>query len=284
MSAELLHGAPVAEEILAETRQKIARLGAVPHVVLICVGEDAASLSYVRSKAKKARELGMSAEVRTFPGTVSEAELLATVTELNVARDVKGILLQLPLPAGLDAGRILRSIDPLKDIDALHPDNVWALQNAAGGGNSPPLLPPTPAGILDLLRHHGISIAEKRAVVIGRSAIVGRPMAALLQAHGATVTVLHRQTPDLPSFTRTADLLVVAAGHPDLIGPEMLKKGAVVIDVGLSYTESGMKGDVQRAAREVAAAVTPVPRGVGPLTVAALMRNMAIAAELQALH
>ncbi|GGR85585.1 bifunctional methylenetetrahydrofolate dehydrogenase/methenyltetrahydrofolate cyclohydrolase FolD [Deinococcus sedimenti] len=280
-TARVLGGPPAAAALLTEAGRRAGRLPRPPHLALVRVGEDPASVSYVRGKAQKAAEVGLSSHVHALPEATTQAELLALVETLNADPAVNGILVQLPLPAHLNPEPVLLALDPAKDVDGLHPANTGALWNNHAG-----LRPCTPAGIMALLAHHGVTVAGQRTVVVGRSALVGRPVAGLLLNADATVTVAHRATPDLGAVTREADLLIVAAGQVHLITPDMVRPGAVVVDVGIHRvpTESGkgrLTGDVHPDVAQVAAALTPVPGGVGPMTVAQLLMNTVIAAERQ---
>ncbi len=280
MTAQVLSGAPVAAQMLAEACVRAGRLPQPPGLALVLVGDDPASAGYVRSKHKKAAEAGIESQIHALPAGTTQAELLALLERLNGDPAVHGVLVQLPLPEPLDEAAAVQAVDPRKDVDGLHPLNAAALW--AGH----PVLPPcTPAGILQLLAYYGIPVAGQRAAVVGRSELVGRPAAALLLAADATVTTAHRQTCALAAVTREADLLIVAAGHAGLITPDMVKPGAAVIDVGINRVTVDGKtrtvGDVDPAAAEVAGALTPVPGGVGPLTIAQLMLNTVHAAELQ---
>ncbi|GGK87016.1 bifunctional methylenetetrahydrofolate dehydrogenase/methenyltetrahydrofolate cyclohydrolase FolD [Deinococcus radiotolerans] len=280
-TARVLSGPPAAAALLDEARRRAGRLPAVPHLALVRVGEDPASVSYVRGKAKKAAEVGLSSHVHALPDTTTQADLLALIDQLNADPAVSGILVQLPLPAHLDPAPALLAVHPAKDVDGLHPANTGALWNGHPG-----LRPCTPAGIMALLAHHGVPVRGVRAVVVGRSALVGRPLAGLLLNADATVTLAHGATPDLGQVTREADLLIVAAGQAHLITPDMIKPGATVVDVGINRvpTEDGkgrLTGDVHPGAAQVAGALTPVPGGVGPMTVAQLLMNTVIAAERQ---
>lgn len=281
MTARLLPGAPAAEALLAGAATRAARLPAPPHLVMVRLGNDPASVSYVRGKDRKAREVGLRSTVYALPETTSQAELLALIARLNADATVNGILVQLPLPAHVSEQAVLHAIDPRKDVDGFHPLNVGELW-----AGRPALRPCTPAGILYLLDHYGLPVAGQRAVVVGRSHIVGRPLAGLLLNRDATVTVAHSRTRDLGAVTRTADLLCVAVGQPHLVTPEMVKPGATVIDVGINRVsgEDGkghLTGDVHPSVAEVAGALTPVPGGVGPLTIAQLLANTVTAAEMQ---
>ncbi|AWN22908.1 bifunctional 5,10-methylene-tetrahydrofolate dehydrogenase/5,10-methylene-tetrahydrofolate cyclohydrolase [Deinococcus irradiatisoli] len=280
MSAAVLAGPPAAQALLDQARARAAQLPRRPELHVIRLGDDPASLSYVSLKEKKALEVGLGSTVHALPETTSEAELLGLIERLNADPAVSGLLVQLPLPEGIDSGRVLDAVSPDKDVDGFHPVNVGRLWSGA------PALPPcTPAGVVALLDHYGLPIAGQRAVIVGRSNIVGKPLAALLLARDATVTLAHSRTPDLSDLTRQAELLVVAVGQAHLITAEMVRPGATVIDVGVNrvgLSKSGkarLAGDVHPDAAEVAAALTPVPGGVGPMTVAQLIMNTVLAAE-----
>ncbi|ADY26564.1 Bifunctional protein folD [Deinococcus proteolyticus MRP] len=279
MTARLLPGAPVADALLARVAGRVRVLAQVPRLALVRVGDDPASVSYVRSKDKKAREVGIDSEVHALPETTTQAELLALLARLNADPAVSGILVQLPLPAHIAEEPVLLAVDPAKDVDGFHPFNV--AQMWAGHAR---LNPCTPAGILELLDFYGIPVAGQRAAVVGRSEIVGRPMAAMLLGRDATVTIAHSRTADLGAVTREADILVVAVGRPQFLTPDIVKPGATVIDVGINRIEVGGKGkivgDVHPDVVQVAGGLTPVPGGVGLLTVAQLMANTVTAAEL----
>jgi methylenetetrahydrofolate dehydrogenase (NADP+)/methenyltetrahydrofolate cyclohydrolase len=272
--ALLLDGRAVAARIQSEVATGVAALRAERHVVptlaVVLVGEDPASKVYVRRKTQACREAGIDARDHLFPEGISQSELLALVRELNSARDVHGILVQLPLPTAVDEGRVLDAIDPTKDVDGFHPVNLGRLLIG-----QPSVVPGTPAGIMAILEHYGIGLSGQLATVVGRSRIVGKPVAQLLLAENATVTMAHSRTPDLAAVTRQADVLVVAAGRPHLVGAGHVKPGATVIDVGINRCPDGtLAGDVDFAAvSPIASAITPVPGGVGPTTVAMLMRN-----------
>jgi methylenetetrahydrofolate dehydrogenase (NADP+)/methenyltetrahydrofolate cyclohydrolase len=258
-----------------------ARTGRAPGLATVLVGEDPASAVYVRSKGKATAEAGMESFSHHLPDTVSESELLNLVGQLNSDDSVDGILVQLPLPAHIDSARVIAAIDPAKDVDGFHPINAGRL---ATGLES--LMPCTPLGCLHLLKQELGNLAGKDAVVIGRSNIVGKPMAMLLIGESATVTVAHSKTRDLPGVVRRADIVVAAVGCPEMVRGDWIKPGAIVIDVGINRipaAEEGktrLVGDVAYAeAAEVAAAITPVPGGVGPMTIAMLLRNTIVAAH-----
>lgn len=285
MSAEILEGKSLSDEIRAEVAEEAARFqqssGVTPCLAAVLVGEDPASQVYVRNKEKACAKAGMTSRLHRLPATTSQAELLELVESLNGDRAVHGILVQLPLPGGIDAERILDAVDPLKDVDAFHPENVGRIVQGR-----PRFLPCTPHGIQQLLVRRGIETAGRRVVVIGRSDIVGKPMAIMLlqKARGAdaTVTVCHSRTKDLPAVAREADILIAAIGRAKFVTGDMVRPGAVVIDVGINRTEEGLVGDVDfESVKEVAGAITPVPGGVGLLTIAMLLHNTLMAAKLQ---
>jgi len=281
--ARVLAGPPAADALLADVAARAARLPRPPGLVMVRLGDDPASLSYVRGKDRRAREVGLHSTVYALPETTSQAELLALIARLNADDTVNGILVQLPLPAHVSEQAVLHAVDPRKDVDGFHPLNVGELW-----AGRPALRPCTPAGILYLLDHYGVPLAGQRAVVVGRSHIVGRPTAALLLERDATVTLAHSRTRDLGAVTREAELLVVAVGRPHLITPEMVRPGATVIDVGINRVpgapggKAHLTGDVHPDVAGVAGALTPVPGGVGPLTIAQLLANTVTAAEAQA--
>jgi len=274
----VLEGTSVAAELRSEAAREaagfLAAFGRPPGLRVILAGDDPGSAVYVRSKEKAAREAGLAAETLRLPSATTESELLARVSEANRDPSVDGLLVQMPLPAGIDARRILDAVDPAKDVDGFHPVNAGLLQQGR-----PRLVPCTPAGIMELLARSGIEVAGKRAVIVGRSEIVGKPMAALLLAGNATVTVAHSRTRDLPAVCREAEILVVAIGRARFVTADFVRPGAVVIDVGINRLEGGLAGDVDfESVRAVASAATPVPKGVGPLTVAMLLKNTVRAA------
>ena len=284
MSARLIDGKAAAAAIRAEVAERVAdfvqRTGRPPGLATVLVGEDPASAVYVRSKNRSTAEAGMAGFAHNLPDTTSEAELLQLIADLNADERVDGILVQLPLPAQIDATRVIETIEPGKDVDGFHPMNAGRLATGL-----PSLVPCTPFGCLHLLKAELGSLAGLDAVVIGRSNIVGKPMAQLLIAESATVTVAHSKTRDLPGVVRRADVVVAAVGRPEMVRGVWIKPGAVVIDVGINRvpTENGkgrLVGDVAfDEAAEVAAAITPVPGGVGPMTIAMLMRNTLVAAH-----
>lgn len=272
----------MAKAIRQDVARDVARLrerGLVPGLAVVLVGDDPASHTYVRAKAKACREVGIHSEVHHLPVDTPEAVLLETVRRLNERRDIHGILVQLPLPAHIRPKAVIDAVRPDKDVDGFHPLNVG---NLAIGDRC--LVPCTPRGILEMVKRAGLEVAGKRAVVIGRSNIVGKPMAQLLLREDATVTVCHSKTPNLPAVAREADLLVVAIGRPAYVDDRFVKPGAVVIDVGINRLADGrLVGDVDFAkVQHVAGYLTPVPGGVGPMTIAMLLKNTVEAADAQA--
>ena len=253
-----------------------AKYGRVPHLTVILVGEDPGSVSYVTGKAKASAEVGIRNTTIRKPATIAEEELLGIIAGLNADPEVDGILVQLPLPGHLHAETVIHAIAPDKDVDCFHPFNVGRLVTG-----DPVFLPCTPAGVMEMLDEYAVPIRGKRCVVLGRSNIVGKPMAALLTQRDGTVTVCHSRTEDMAHYTREADLLVSAVGKTKLVTPDMVKAGAVVIDVAMNRDENGrLCGDVDFAAVEPKASyITPVPGGVGPMTRAMLMRNILTAAQ-----
>ncbi len=279
MPAKLIDGKAVAASVCAALEPRVKALasrGVKPGLAAILAGADPASRIYVRNKVRACGETGVRSEVHEFPEPVSESELLQRIAVLNADRSMHGILVQLPLPGYLDDERVLAAVAPEKDVDGFHAANLGALVQG-----SPGFVPGTPAGVMRLLEHAGVPIAGRHAVVVGRSTIVGKPMALLLLQKDATVTICHSRTPDLAAATRQADILVVAAGREKLIGAGMVKPGACVIDVGTNRNADGkLVGDVDfAAASEVAGWITPVPGGVGPMTVAMLIANTEKSAE-----
>jgi methylenetetrahydrofolate dehydrogenase (NADP+)/methenyltetrahydrofolate cyclohydrolase len=300
MSARLLDGVATAKAIREELRPEIASLatrGVRPGLGVVLVGDDPASASYVRSKTKACEELGLHHETALLPASASHAEVAAQVESYNRRPDIHGILVQMPLPKQVDSAKILALVDPAKDVDGFHAVNVGLLVQ-----KRPRFVACTPAGVMEMLRRYGIAVAGRRAVVLGRSDIVGKPMALLLLHADATVTVCHSRTSDLPAVTREADILVAAIGKAGFVQAEHVKPGAVVIDVGINEIRDpaaarelldeerfrefeakgrALVGDVHfKAVRERASMITPVPRGVGPLTIAMLMSNTVKAARL----
>ena len=278
--AELIDGklvsAKIREKIAVEVADFKREFNITPGLAVIIVGENPASLVYVKNKHKACVEAGMNSIEVKMPESTTEDELLAKISELNSDANVHGILVQLPLPKHIDETRVLNSISPEKDVDAFHPVNVGKIM--IGNYN---LLPCTPAGVMDLLDYYGVELSGKRAVVIGRSNIVGKPMALLLLERNATVSVCHSRTKDISEYTRAADVIVVAVGRPNFLKADMIKPGAVVIDVGINRLDNGkLCGDVDFAeVKEVASLITPVPGGVGPMTITTLLKNTLSAAR-----
>jgi methylenetetrahydrofolate dehydrogenase (NADP+) / methenyltetrahydrofolate cyclohydrolase len=275
MAARLMDGKGLAERIRAEVAADLKELGEVG-LTTILVGDDPASDIYIRRKQEAATEVGILARDYRLAEDTSEQELLELIEQLNGDDAVDGVLVQLPLPAHIDEQRALDAVDPAKDVDGFHPVNAGRLFLGQEG-----LVAATPTGILTLLEEYEVPLVGARAVVVGRSNIVGKPVALLLLAQHATVTICHSRTADLPAQTREADVLVVAVGQPGLIAPEMVKEGATVIDVGMNRTPDGLRGDVDPAVAERAGLITPVPGGVGPMTIASLLRNTVRAARLR---
>ena len=280
--ATIIDGRATARAVRAEVALRVTALrqrGVVPGLAVVLLGEDPASKIYVRNKDRAATEAGFEVRTTRLDADTGQDRLLAEVQALNADAAVHGILVQLPLPKGLDADAILHALDPAKDVDGLHPANVAALWRGGDG-----LFPCTPLGCIELLDRRGVDLKGKRAVVIGRSLLVGKPLAALLLARHATVTVCHSRTSDLPAVAREADVLVAAVGRAGLVRRDWVKPGAVVLDVGINRGEDGkLHGDVAfDEVAEVAGAITPVPGGVGPMTIAMLLRNTARAAARSA--
>ena len=271
-----LDGKTLARKLLLQIKDEIAMKGISPGLAVVIVGDNPASRIYVDSKKKDCMKCGIRSEEFALPETTCEAELLELISTLNGRMDIHGILVQLPLPKGLNSDKVIQSITPGKDVDGFHMYNVWRIFV-----NDYAFLPCTPAGIVELLTHYNINPRGKHCVVIGRSTIVGKPMAMMLTNLNATVTVCHSVTADLPSFTRQADILVSAIGRADFVTADMVKEGAVVIDVGINRRENGsICGDVDfEGVSKVASYITPVPGGVGPMTRALLMKNTMEAAK-----
>lgn len=299
MTARLLDGKAIAAEVEAEVRRdagELAGRGITPGLVAVRVGEDPASEVYVRNKARKAVELGLRGTQEHLPADTTQSQLMSLIEKLNRDDEVDGILIQLPLPAHIDSSTVLRAVDPAKDVDGFHPINVGRLHLGEAT-----LAPCTPAGVIRMLDAAGVTLRGKHAVVIGRSNIVGKPVAALLLGRDCTVTVCHSRTRDLPAIAREADILVAAIGRPLFVTGDMVREGAIVVDVGINRVNPGsaesamirdegkraaleagksvLVGDVEfTAAIEKASWITPVPGGVGPMTIAMLMKNTVTAA------
>ncbi len=302
VTARILDGNSISAQIKAELKTEVAELGRQgvrPGLAAVLVGENPASQVYVRSKVRTCEQLGFFSEMITPPASTTTEELLAIVEELNRRDDIDGILVQLPLPGQIDSKRILTAIDPAKDVDGFHPVNIGLLSTMR-----PSLVPCTPAGCMEILRRSGIEVAGKDAVVVGRSDIVGKPVAMLLTNANATVTICHSRTRDLVGVCRRADILIAAIGKPAMVTPEMVNPEATVIDVGINridsrelfqslfagdakrekeFSEKGttLVGDVHPKVAEVCRAITPVPGGVGPMTIAMLMANTVKAAKMR---
>jgi methylenetetrahydrofolate dehydrogenase (NADP+) / methenyltetrahydrofolate cyclohydrolase len=270
-----MDGKALAERIRAEVAAEVKELGEVG-LTTVLVGDDPASEIYIRRKQEAAREVGILSRDYRLAEDTAEEDLLELVAQLNADDAVDGILVQLPLPSQIDEQRVIDAVDPAKDVDGFHPVNAGKLFLGQDG-----LVAATPTGILALLDEYDVPLVGARAVVVGRSSIVGKPVALLLLARHATVTICHSRTTDLAAYTRDADVLVVAVGRAGLISPDMVKEGATVIDVGLNRTEEGLRGDVDPAVAERAGLMTPVPGGVGPMTIASLLRNTVRAARAQ---
>jgi len=270
--AQLIDGKALAAKVREEVAAEVEELGHVG-LATVLVGEDPASHVYINLKQKHARDAGIDARDLKLPAETTQDELLATIEELNADDSVDGLLVQLPLPEHLDESRVIEAIDPAKDIDGIHPFNAGMLYLGR-----PRLVPGTPLGIMRMLAEYDIELRGARAVVIGRSAIVGKPMAHLLLQANATVTICHSRTVDLERHTLDADVLVAAVGQLHLVGADMVKAGATVIDVGMNRTDDGLFGDVDPGAMEIAGHMTPVPGGVGPMTIAMVLKNTVTAA------
>jgi len=285
--ATILDGKQLARQISAEIAADVRTFGdqfhTVPSLAAVLVGSDPASEVYVRNKQRACEQVGISSRLHHLPAETSTTELLERIGELNAAANVHGILVQLPLPAPIDATAVLEAVHPLKDVDCFHPENVGRLVQGR-----PRFVPGTPAGVQQLLLRNGIEIAGRRVVILGRSEIVGKPLANLLLHRGpggdATVTVCHSRTRDVAAVARSAEILVAAVGQPRFVTAAMVQPGAVVVDVGIHRTPEGLVGDVDFAAvQQVASKITPVPGGVGPLTVTMLLQNTLAAARCQLL-
>jgi methylenetetrahydrofolate dehydrogenase (NADP+)/methenyltetrahydrofolate cyclohydrolase len=268
-----MEGRPLAERIRAEVAEEVRELGGLG-LATVQVGEDEASTIYLRLKHQAAAEVEIASVDRKLPQTISEDELLAIVAELNADESIDGILIQLPLPEHIDEALVIAAVDPVKDVDGFHPFNAGQLYLGR-----PTHVPATPLGVMALLAEYDVPLDGARAVVVGRSNIVGKPVAhLLLQAH-ATVTICHSHTEELARHTLDADVLVVAAGVPGIVAPEMVKTGSAVVDVGINRTAAGLVGDIDPGALDRAAFITPVPGGVGPMTIAMLLQNTVRAAR-----
>jgi methylenetetrahydrofolate dehydrogenase (NADP+)/methenyltetrahydrofolate cyclohydrolase len=274
VTATIIDGKAVAAAIREEVAAEVARMGRTPGLATVLVGDDPASAIYVSNKRRQTAEVGMRSIDRTLPQDASHAEVQQVIEELNADPEVDGILLQLPTPPQVDGGALTTLIDPRKDVDGLTPVSAGLLAQGKPG-----LRPCTPSGCMELLRRHDVALEGAEAVVLGRSDLVGKPIAALLLAANATVTVCHSRTRDLADVCRRADILIAAVGRPEMVRGDWVKDGAAVIDVGINRTDDGLKGDVAfDEAVERAGVITPVPGGVGPMTIAMLLRNTLLAA------
>jgi len=282
MSAKIIDGKAIAASIRQKMVDEVAQLkkeGIVPGLAVVIVGDDPASKVYVGQKEKGCAQIGIYSEKHTLPADASEEELLALVSKLNMDDKINGILVQLPLPKQIDEKKVLYAINPAKDVDGFHPENIGKLVIGEDV-----FLPCTPHGIMVLLEHTGIDLKGKEAVVVGRSNIVGKPISLMLLSKSATVTICHSKTKDLNFHTKRADVLVAAVGKPEMIKGDMVKDGVVVIDVGVNRLESGkLVGDVEfESVSKKASAITPVPGGVGPMTITMLLKNTIKAARMRA--
>ncbi|HLR01794.1 MAG TPA: bifunctional methylenetetrahydrofolate dehydrogenase/methenyltetrahydrofolate cyclohydrolase FolD [Virgibacillus sp.] len=273
MLGEVIDGKEMAKELKAEMKtevEQLKKIGKIPHLTVVIIGDDPASLSYVRGKKKASEETGISSDIIHLPQTISEQELLQTIEKLNQDDKVHGILVQLPLPDHIKEQHVIEAIHPSKDVDGFHPINIGKMMTGEDT-----FLPCTPYGIITMLKRKNIQIEGKHAVIIGRSNIVGKPVGQLLLNENATVTYCHSRTADLKSFTQSADILIVAIGREHAISKDDIQTGAVVIDVGINRMDNGkLTGDVNfDEAREIAAYITPVPKGVGPMTITMLLKN-----------
>ena len=279
MSAKILDGKALAAQVRAQVKSKVAALaqrGIRPGLAVVLAGDDPASKVYVRNKTRACEEAGVRSQQIDYPASVTQEELMSCIRKLNADPAVHGILVQLPLPKHIDSARVLAAMSPAKDADGFHAESMGALVIGAPG-----FVPCTPAGVMRMLAHWEVPLAGRRAVVIGRSNIVGKPLALLLLQKDATVTICHSKTPDLAAAAREADILVAAIGRPKLVTAQMVKPGACVVDVGINRLPDGsLAGDVDYAAvKDVAGWITPVPGGVGPMTIAMLLENCVFAAE-----
>jgi len=275
VAATIMDGKALAERIRAEVAQEAKAFDSLG-LATVLVGDDPASEIYIRRKHEALREAGITAHDHHLAAETTEDELLALIAALNADDSVDGILVQLPLPDQIDEERALRAVDPIKDVDGFHPASAGQLYL-----DEPTFVPATPLGIMTLLEEYGVPLEGARAVVIGRSTIVGKPAALLLLRANATVTICHSRTRDLASHVGEAEVVVAAVGKADVVTAEMVKPGSVVIDVGMNRTEDGLRGDVDPAAAERAGLITPVPGGVGPMTIAMLLRNTIKAAKFR---
>jgi methylenetetrahydrofolate dehydrogenase (NADP+)/methenyltetrahydrofolate cyclohydrolase len=275
MAATLMDGKALAERVRAEVAEDVAELGELG-LATVLVGDDPASDLYIKRKHEAAKEVGIVTRDDRLAATTSEDEVLELVAQLNGDDAIDGILVQLPLPEHIDEARVIRAVEPIKDVDGFHPFNAGQLYLGR-----PAHVPATPLGVMRLLEEHDVELQGANAVVVGRSDIVGKPMAMMLLHAHATVTICHSRTRDLAEQTRAADVLVVAVGQHGVVGPDDIRAGSTVIDVGMNRTDEGLRGDVDPTAAEVAALITPVPGGVGPMTIATLLGNTVRAARFR---
>jgi methylenetetrahydrofolate dehydrogenase (NADP+)/methenyltetrahydrofolate cyclohydrolase len=274
ITSQILDGKKISQQLVTQLHEELnalkTRHAVLPKLVVVLVGDDPASQVYVGKKAKMAQKIGMLSEVLTYPASTSQDELLSVIQRLNADASVHGILVQLPLPKHIHTQDIITAVDPKKDVDGLHPLNLGLLMT----GDPMACKPCTPAGVITLLKEYNVPMAGKHAVVLGRSNIVGKPMGMLLLQENATVSYCHSKTADLPAFTRQADILIAAVGVPKLVTAEFIKPGAVVVDVGINRVDGKLVGDVDfDGVMGKASLITPVPGGVGPMTIATLMAN-----------
>lgn len=278
MTAKIIDGKAIAKEIRGDLAKQVAELtkeGRQPGLAVVLVGDDPASAVYVRSKKRACEEVGINSLVHRLPEETTQEELLALIEELNQDPKIHGILVQLPLPDGLDEEIVINAISPKKDVDGFHPINVGNLHIGQEG-----FVPCTPAGVVELVKRTGVSIAGKNVVVLGRSNIVGKPVASLFLRENATVTICHSRTKDVAAECRRADILIAAVGRPKLVQQDWVKPGAVVVDVGINRVDGEIVGDVDfEQVKKVAEAITPVPGGVGPMTIAMLLKATVEAAS-----
>lgn len=268
----LLDGRKVAIELKASLKEKIAKLKIKPHLVVVLVGSDPASLTYVNSKKRQAEQVGMASSIIKLPESTSTETLLETVKKLNQDDSVHGILVQLPLPKQIDTNRVIEAIDIHKDVDGLHPLNVGLLRN-----DRPYFIPCTPKGVMRIFEYYDIELEGKNALVIGRSQLIGKPIASLLLKENATVTQAHSKTKNIQQLIENNDIIIVAVGHKAMIKKDMLNEHHIVIDVGIHEDGETLVGDVEKASYDKVKAITPVPGGVGPMTIASLLENTYIA-------
>lgn len=280
--AEIIDGRKISSQIKKNIKTRVEKMKKKPGLAVVLVGQNPASIIYVRAKERACKEVGIYSQKITLPKNVEQDKLLAVIKKLNNDNKINGILVQFPLPKGLSEKEVINTINPKKDVDLFHPQNIGRFYMRKKVDNIDKILAPcTPKGIIKLIESTGIKIEGKQAVVIGRSNLVGKPVFALLTAKNATVTLTHSRTKNLKEHTRKADILVAAVGRPKMIKADMVKKGAVVIDVGINRTDSGLVGDVDfEKVKNIAGHITPVPGGVGPMTIASLLQNTLLLSKL----